>query len=113
MRIQLYGADPSGNSWDEGSPYEDALDAIQAVEDARAKHPGWAYGLYDLDDPEKGDVEAEAEETLWEELDSVAALATCPGCDGPATLLGALGFLTHLRCRDCGLDWSIETEEEE
>lgn len=32
--------------------------------------------------------------------------STCPVCDGPAMLLGALGNRRHFRCRDCGAGWS-------
>jgi hypothetical protein len=31
----------------------------------------------------------------------------CPACEGEPTLLGQLGRRTHLRCRDCGMDYSI------
>lgn len=30
----------------------------------------------------------------------------CPQCGGEAILLGVLGNLAHLRCRDCGWDFS-------
>lgn len=30
---------------------------------------------------------------------------TCPMCNGTPTLLGTLGTLTWLRCRDCGWEW--------
>lgn len=29
-------------------------------------------------------------------------LPDCPDCGGPAVLLGALGNIVWLRCRDCG-----------
>ena len=35
----------------------------------------------------------------------------CPICDGPGILLGTLGKLTHFRCRDCGMDFNMDTEE--
>jgi hypothetical protein len=31
----------------------------------------------------------------------------CPQCGGPGTLMGVLGNLAHLRCRDCGWTFSI------
>ena len=31
---------------------------------------------------------------------------TCRVCRGPLTLLGRLGRLLHLRCRDCGLSFT-------
>jgi ribosomal protein L37E len=30
---------------------------------------------------------------------------TCPECGGPVFVLGTLGNLTHLRCRNCGADF--------
>jgi predicted nucleic acid-binding Zn ribbon protein len=36
----------------------------------------------------------------------------CPACGGVwAVLLGALGRLTHLRCRDCGIVYSVPSDE--
>jgi rubredoxin len=32
----------------------------------------------------------------------------CPMCDGPPVLLGTLGRITWLRCRDCG--WQYEAD---
>lgn len=33
----------------------------------------------------------------------------CPACGGQVpTELGALGRLLHLRCRDCGMDCSVD-----
>lgn len=38
----------------------------------------------------------------------------CPGCGGKeATLLGTLGRRTHLRCRDCGLDRSYLSPDDD
>jgi hypothetical protein len=34
--------------------------------------------------------------------------AGCPQCGGEPTILGELGFLTHLRCRQCGWTWHHE-----
>lgn len=30
---------------------------------------------------------------------------TCPTCGGPPQLLGRLGTVYHLRCRDCGINY--------
>ena len=39
---------------------------------------------------------------------------SCPACDSfDATFLGTLGRLDHLRCRDCGMDYSVSNEEDE
>lgn len=36
---------------------------------------------------------------------------TCPECGSTeSTALGTLGFLFWLRCRDCGMDYSIRIE---
>lgn len=36
----------------------------------------------------------------------------CEGCGGTQfTMLGTLGTLTHLRCRSCGLDTTINADE--
>ena len=32
----------------------------------------------------------------------------CPMCDGPGTIMGALGNKLWFRCRDCGIDFSEE-----
>lgn len=37
----------------------------------------------------------------------------CPMCDGHGIFMGTLGSLDHYRCRDCGWDWSEQTEPEE
>jgi len=33
----------------------------------------------------------------------------CPMCGGEGTELGGLGFRMHYRCRDCGMDYSVDT----
>lgn len=38
---------------------------------------------------------------------------SCPLCDGPMRLLGALGRLLHFRCRNCDWEGCHEAEEEE
>jgi hypothetical protein len=48
-------------------------------------------------------------ETLQHESDT--DLVFCPACDCPESiLLGQLGNRTHLRCRGCGIDFSIRRE---
>ncbi len=46
----------------------------------------------------------------FEETDECRAQAkeipACPTCEGPGRLLGALGNVTHYRCRDCGIDYN-------
>ena len=37
----------------------------------------------------------------------------CEACGGSLTLLGALGSVLHLRCRDCGLDQQADIDDEE
>ncbi len=39
-------------------------------------------------------------------MESEVKATTCPICTGPARLLGELGAMTWLRCRDCGIEWS-------
>ena len=40
--------------------------------------------------------------------DEVEVCPDCPACGGNLTSLGALGNLSHYRCRDCGADSSSE-----
>ena len=36
----------------------------------------------------------------------------CPMCGGPGIALGTLGYLLlHLRCRDCGADYSMDSPD--
>lgn len=35
----------------------------------------------------------------------------CPMCGGPGVALGTLGYLLHLRCRNCGSDWSVDSPD--
>jgi hypothetical protein len=37
----------------------------------------------------------------------------CSICDGPLMLLGVLGNRKHMRCRNCGMDFSKEIPNEE
>lgn len=37
----------------------------------------------------------------------------CPYCDGPAMVLGTLGNLLWMRCRDCGLEYNTDKLEED
>jgi tRNA(Ile2) C34 agmatinyltransferase TiaS len=35
----------------------------------------------------------------------------CAECGGPGIALGTLGYLLHLRCRDCGMDFSVDSPD--
>lgn len=35
---------------------------------------------------------------------------SCPLCEGEGLLLGTLGHLVWLRCRDCGIDFNVTRE---
>ena len=35
----------------------------------------------------------------------------CPECGGQGMALGTLGYTLHLRCRDCGMDFSVESPD--
>jgi len=35
---------------------------------------------------------------------------SCPTCGGQGESLGTLGFLHWLRCRACGMDYSVKVE---
>jgi len=37
---------------------------------------------------------------------------SCPMCKGDPTRLGYLGNRTHWRCRNCGIDFSHETDHD-
>lgn len=56
------------------------------------------------------DAAAEAIEQLGEdELEQHAEdFARCPVCSGDGNALGMLGRRLHLRCRQCGIDFSRE-----
>lgn len=51
---------------------------------------------------------AEIEETL--DVADLYDLHPCPACGGIPFILGWLGRLLHLRCRDCGIDYSTSAE---
>lgn len=36
---------------------------------------------------------------------------TCPVCGGQGVALGTLGYVLHLRCRDCGIDFSVDSPD--
>jgi len=36
----------------------------------------------------------------------------CPVCDGTGVEMGGLGWLIWLKCRNCGLEWSVKREKE-
>ena len=43
---------------------------------------------------------------MYDDLDDYCF---CQLCEGPLLELGALGNLTHLQCRDCGIQFSETT----
>jgi hypothetical protein len=59
----IYGADRAGCVWDVGL-FHEPLTALWVLEAQRLLHPDYAYGVYDLDDPERGDIQFELEEAL-------------------------------------------------
>lgn len=39
---------------------------------------------------------------------------SCPACGSPdAKFLGTLGTTEHLRCSDCGIDYSVDMDDDE
>ena len=36
---------------------------------------------------------------------------SCPYCGGDSFVLGTLGMMLHLRCRNCGGDFSMESPD--
>jgi hypothetical protein len=66
MIIQVYAADRSGQSWDVRQT-SDASETLTLLERLRAEYPGRVYGVYDYDDPERGDIEMELEEAVYEQ----------------------------------------------
>lgn len=38
---------------------------------------------------------------------------SCDYCEGPCTPMGVLGRRAHFRCRDCGLEFSLQLGEGE
>jgi len=40
-------------------------------------------------------------------------IVSCPACEGPGLLLGALGKLLWFRCRHCGVEFSVKEEKHE
>lgn len=36
---------------------------------------------------------------------------TCPACDGDLVILGVFGNRVELRCRDCGVDSSVDRDD--
>lgn len=38
---------------------------------------------------------------------------TCPQCGGQGVALGTLGYVLHLRCRECGWDFSVDAPDQE
>lgn len=40
-------------------------------------------------------------------------LPSCPKCGGPPVLLGQLGNVTHVRCRNCGITYAVAHDEDD
>lgn len=82
----------------EDRPIVDAIDANLAARNLLKKAFGAACGFV----PVVGKALAQAEE--FEE--GCEEPPGCPTCGGEGALLGALGRVTHYRCRNCGIDYS-------
>jgi hypothetical protein len=65
VTLILYAADRAGECWHERECL-DPLDALTAVRRAREQRPDYAWGVFDDDDPEHGDVEDELDEAIEE-----------------------------------------------
>ncbi len=63
MNYQVYSADRSGQSWDVFTTSSETR-VLSVLEARRKASPGQVHGVYDLDDPERGDVEDEIQEAL-------------------------------------------------
>jgi transcription elongation factor Elf1 len=46
-----------------------------------------------------------------EEAEAYRNQYACPACGGPGVALGTLGYRLHLRCRDCGMDFSVDSPD--
>jgi hypothetical protein len=44
--------------------------------------------------------------STFEEGEEIEPAATCGFCGGPCVVLGTLGTREHLRCQNCGMEWS-------
>lgn len=66
MIITVYGVDRAGTPWDERENIPDASEALTLLERLRSEQPNNVYGVFDADDPERGDIEMELEEAIYE-----------------------------------------------
>ena len=66
MILTIYGADLAGDCWDQRETYTDPREALTALETLRHTRPQIVWGVYDSDDPERGDIELELEEAVEE-----------------------------------------------
>lgn len=62
-RYVVYAADRAGDTWDVGV-YHEPLTALWVLEAQRRLKPMLAFGVYDGDDPERGDIQLALEELL-------------------------------------------------
>lgn len=46
-----------------------------------------------------------------EVVEQFKAQDECPYCGGQGHALGTFGYLLHLRCRDCGMDFSVPSPD--
>lgn len=46
---------------------------------------------------------------MTDEFDTGAGV--CEACEGPVQYLGRLGNLEHFRCRNCGMQQSVEVDD--
>jgi len=81
-------------------------DAIQARKEMYAPDK-----LEYLDDLMQGAIEAE-ERFGIDYLEYESRPTSCPLCDGIGNVMGHLGNKTWLRCRQCGIEFSRESEPE-
>ena len=65
MKWTVYEADRSGQSWDLCQT-DEAEYALKCIAAGRAARPRNAFGVYETDEPERGDQEMELEDILSE-----------------------------------------------
>ena len=46
------------------------------------------------------------------DLDIFLEVVECPLCGGDGEFLGQLGSVTHLRCRQCGMEFHTEEDDQ-
>jgi hypothetical protein len=65
VKITVYSADRAGDTWDVAT-FSQPLMALWVLEVLRVKKPCHCHGIYDKDDPERGDIQLQLEELLTE-----------------------------------------------